>query len=110
MNGKPSYQYKLIFGANCTIDYGDKTVTPTAGDIYRWEKAWPADVMANSVAKWVPAGLYHNGKDWESLNISNICTWYSNAAKGSGTYPEEYAFFAKPEYNNLKAVEGQNYK
>lgn len=110
INGKPSYQYKLIFGANCTIDYGDKTVTPNAGDIYRWEKAWPADVMANSVAKWVPAGLYHNGKDWESLNISNICTWYSNAAKGSGTYPAEYAFFAKSEYNNLKAVEGQNYK
>lgn len=110
VNGKPSYQYKLIFGDGCTIKYGDKTVTPSAGDIYRWEKAWPSDVMANSVAKWVPAGLYHNGKDWENLNISNICTQYSNAARGSDTYPTEYAFFNKPEYESLKAKDGQNYK
>lgn len=105
IDGKTSYQYKLIFGADCTIDYGNgNTVKPKAGDVYRWQKAWPGDVMANSVAKWVPAGLYHNGNDWESLNVSDICTWYCNAAKGVGTFPAEYAFFAKPEYESLKAV------
>jgi hypothetical protein len=104
IDGKTSYQYKLVFGADCTITYGDDTVSPKAGDIYRWEKAWPGDVMANSVAKWVPAGLYHNGTNWESMNVSDICTWYSNAAKGVGSFPEEYAFFGKEEYSNLKAV------
>lgn len=111
INGKTSYQYKLIFGADCTINYGNNTIKPKAGDIYRWEKAWPADVMANSSAKWVPAGLYHNGTDWESLNVSDICTWYSRAAKGTGVYPSEYAFFANSEYSNLKTVgENGNYK
>ena len=108
---KPSYQYKLIFGADCTINYGGKSVTPKAGDIYRWEKAWPTDVMANSQAKWVPAGLYHNGTDWESLNISDICTWYCNASRKNGNYPSEYAFFADSKYDKLKAVgENGNYK
>lgn len=104
INGKTSYQYKLVFGADCTITYGDTSVRPKAGDIYRWEKAWPGDVMANSVAKWVPGGLYHNGTNWESLNVSDICTWYCSAAQNTGTYPAEYAFFSKPEYESLKAV------
>ena len=111
INNKPSYQYKLIFGADCTINYSGKSVTPKAGDIYRWEKAWPADIMANSEAKWVPAGLYHNGTDWESLNISDICTWYCNAVRKTGVYPAEYEFFSKPEYESLKAIgENGNYK
>lgn len=105
INDKTSYQYKLVFGADCTIDYGNgNTVRPKAGDIYRWQKAWPGDVMANSVAKWVPAGLYHNGNDWESMNVSDICTWYCNATRGTGTFPAEYAFFAKDEYESLRAV------
>lgn len=104
INNNPSYQYKLLFGPDCTIVYGDKTVTPAAGDIYRWEKAWPSDVAANSQARWVPAGLYHNGTDWESLNIATICNWYNNAARKVGQYPEEYAFFANDAYKNLKAV------
>jgi hypothetical protein len=104
INDNPSYQYKLLFGPDCTITYNDKTVTPAAGDIYRWEKAWPSDVAANSQAKWVPAGLYHNGTDWESLNIATICNWYKNAARKVGQYPEEYAFFANDAYKNLKAI------
>lgn len=104
LTGKPAYQYKLLFGADCTIKYGNKTVTPKAGDIYRWEKAWPADVMENSESKWVPGGLYYGTNGWESLNIADICNWYRNAAIGIGTYPAEYAFFAKEEYKNLKTV------
>ena len=111
INDKTSYQYKLVFGADCTINYNGKKVNPKAGDIYRWEKAWPSDVMVNSEAKWVPGGLYHNGTNWESLNISDICTWYCNAAKNVGTYPAEYAFFANPIYDSLKAVgENDQYK
>lgn len=108
INDQTAYQYKLLFGADCTIKYGNKTVTPKAGDIYRWEKAWPKEVMANSEAKWVPAGLYHNGTDWESLNIADICNNYRNAALGQGSYPKEYAFFAKEEYKSLKAVGDNN--
>ena len=114
--GKPSYQYKLIFGPDCTIKYKStgKTVTPKAGDIYRWDKAWPSDVKKDSVARWVPGGLYYNTtpniNEWESLNITQICTWYSNAAKEQGTYPAEYSFFSKPDYETLKAKEGQSYK
>ena len=79
IHGQSAYQYKLVFGDGCAITYKDGTeIYPNAGDIYRWEKAWPGDVMANSVAKWVPAGLYHNGTNWESMNVSDICTWYSN--------------------------------
>ena len=67
--------------------------------------------MANSEAKWVPAGLYHNGTNWESLNISDICTWYCNAVRKTGVYPAEYEFFSKPEYENLKSIgENGNYK
>ncbi len=104
LTGKPVYQYKLLFGADCTIKYGDKTVQPKAGDIYRWEKAWPATVMANSEAKWVPGGLYYGANGWENLNIADICNWYRNAAIGIGTYPAEYEFFAKDEHKNLKAI------
>ena len=103
VNNKVAYKNKLVFGAGCTIKYGNKTVTPKAGDIYRWEKAWPSDIMANSEAKWVPAGLYHNGTDWESLNITTICSWYVRATLNRGTYPSEYSFFAKPDYENLRA-------
>jgi hypothetical protein len=109
IDGTPIYHRKLIFGDNCTINYGGTKVNPLPGDIYRWEKAWPNTVMANSVAKWVPAGLYHNGKDWESLNIATICNWYNHAAMGHGTYPAEYAFFAKEEYKSLKTI-GDNGK
>ena len=104
VNEKSVYQYKLLFGADCVINYNGTEVKPNAGDIYRWEKAWPATTMANSQAKWVPAGLYHNGTNWESLNFADICNWYRNAALGTGSYPAEYAFFAKEEYKNLKAV------
>lgn len=101
--GKTSYQYKLLFGADCVIKYGDKEVRPEPGDIYRWEKAWPSDIMANSEAKWVPAGLYHNGTDWEPLNIATICTWYQRATLGTGKFPAEYAFFKDAKYENLRA-------
>ena len=104
LDKQPIYKYKLLFGQGCTITYGDKSITPNPGDIYRWEKAWPNSTMADSVAKWVPAGLYHNGTDWENLNIVDICNWYSNAAKGQGSYPEEYSFFADEKYNSLKAI------
>lgn len=110
INGVPSYQHKLIFGPDCTIKYPDKTVRPNAGDIYRWEKAWPSDVMKDSIAKWVPGGLYHNGKDWESLNIAQICTWYSRASRNVGKYPSEYSFFASEKYNRLRATEDQSLK
>ena len=114
INGKPSYQYKVVFGPDCTIKYKstNKTVSPKAGDIYRWDKAWPSDVKKDSVARWVPGGLYFNtsANEWENLNIAKVCTWYSDAAKGVGTYPAEYGFFAKPEYENLKAKEDQSYK
>ena len=109
IDGTPIYHRKLIFGDNCTINYDGTKVNPLPGDIYRWEKAWPNTVMTNSVAKWVPAGLYHNGKDWESLNIATICNWYNHAAMGHGTYPAEYAFFAKEEYKSLKTI-GDNGK
>ncbi len=110
INDKTSYQYKLVFGRDCTIKYGDTIVTPAAGDIYRWEKAWGADIISDSKAKWVPAGLYHNSENWESLNISNICTWYSNAVLGrEGFYPKEYAFFKN--YSDLIAkTSDQQYK
>ena len=104
LTGKPVYQYKLLFGADCVIKYGDKIIQPKAGEIYRWEKAWPADIMANSEAKWVPAGLYYGANGWESLNIADICNYYRNAALNIGTYPEEYIFFAKEEHRKLKAI------
>lgn len=112
INNKPSYQYKLIFGADCTINYGGKSVTPKAGDIYRWEKAWPTNIMSNSQAKWVPGGLYHNGTDWETLNIIDICNQYVSASSGQlSNYPSEYDFFKKEEYNELRAVTtGAGYK
>lgn len=60
--------------------------------------------MANSEAKWVPAGLYYGANGWESLNIVDICNYYRNAALNIGIYPEEYAFFAKEEHRKLKAI------
>lgn len=104
INGKTSYQYKLVFGADCTITYGSKEVKPRAGDIYRWEKAWPGEIMSNSEAQWVPAGLYHNGTNWESLNVADICTWYCRASLKTGNYPQELQFFADEKYKSLKAV------
>ena len=110
LTDSPVYQYKLLFGADCTININGKQIKPKAGEIYRWEKAWPTDVMANSIAKWVPAGLYHNGTDWESLNIADICNWYRNAALQTGTYPSEYAFFSKEDYERLKNKADGEYK
>ena len=112
INGITSYQYKLLFGPDCTIKYKNKTVKPAKGDIYRWEKAWPSDVMKDSVAKWVPGGLYYDTSknEWESLNITQICSWYSDASLNVGTYPKEYQFFADSKYENLRAKENQSYK
>jgi hypothetical protein len=49
--------------------------------------------------------LYHNGTNWEDLNIADICTMYSRAADPENSteeYPKEYEFFRKPEHANLK--------
>ena len=112
INGQSAYQYKLIFGDGCTITYKDGTEThPNVGDIYRWEKAWLSSIAPNHAAKWVPAGLYHNGSNWENLNITDICNWYSSATHGkTGEYPEEYEFFAKPEYDVYRATTGYGNK
>lgn len=114
INEKESYHNKLVFGANCTIKYNDGTIIkPKSGDIYRWEKAWPEIIVSNSSSKWVPAGLYHNGNTWESLNVADICTNYSKAADKNysiNDYPKEYSFFKKDEYDSLKAVDGSSYK
>lgn len=110
INGKSAYQYKLVFGDNCTINYGTTKVYPNPGDIYRWDKSWPANVASNSEAQWVPAGLYHNGTSWENLNVADICTWYCNASNEQGTYPEEYKFFSKSQYKDFRATDPNGYK
>jgi hypothetical protein len=112
IHDQSAYQYKLIFGDGCTIKYKDGTeIHPNVGDIYRWEKAWLSSIAANHTAKWVPAGLYHNGSNWENLNIADICNWYSAATYNkSGQYPKEYAFFAKPEYEKYRATSGYSNK
>lgn len=103
-DGLTSYQYKLVFGSGCTIEYDDNTtINPAPGDVYRWEKAWNTDTVKDSVSKWVPAGLYYDGDEWTKLNIVDLCNQYSNAAQNTGTYPAEYAFFAKAEYEQYKA-------
>lgn len=108
IDGQTVYHKKLIFGEGCTITYGSNSVRPKQGDIYRWDKAWAQNIVSDSKAQWVPAGLYHNGTTWETLNIVTICENYSKAARGTGTYPAEYEFFYKSEYEDLKAKGADN--
>ena len=98
INGVDMSKYKLVCGEGATI--GGKATN--VGDIYRWEKAWEAGITNSSqVARWVPAGLYHNGTEWETLNVVDICNAYRNASRGNPTSPE-YAFFNDPAYDQYR--------
>ena len=98
INGEDMSKYKLVCGEGVRI--GGKSTN--IGDVYRWEKAWEQGITDETqTARWVPAGLYHNGTDWEMLNVVDICNAYRNASIGN---PEssEYNFFANKEYEQYR--------
>ena len=109
VDGEDMYKYKLVCGPSTVIKYGKNEIRPKEGDIYRWEKSWEVGITSKSQARWVPAGLYHNGEEWESLNIADICNNYVNASYKSGEFPTEYGFFSESVYNQYKVQLNNHY-
>lgn len=98
---------KLVFGDGCYVKLTSMSdpISVNAGDIYRWEKEWPIESRysnAPHTSRWVPAGLYYNNGQWDSLNIYDVCNEYTQSRHTS-------SFFALEAYDKERSKSGNNF-